>query len=678
MKKLLIAIIMLSLLMFAPSMISANNGLTYTTFTYSNTQGRVVPTQDAYLPLNINRSIEGLTLNEPEDITIDKEDNMYIADTKNKRIIKYSLKTEEIRVIGDGFLIDPKGVHVGLDGHLYVADLGHKKAFKFVYDSLLDDYVVEVTYEKPQGSVYFSELDKFEPTKVVTDKGNNVYLVLAGAINGLAEFKNNGEFFGFFGGNRIPNTWDNIVKSLLFDEEQRRTWFKMIPKPVYNTAVDQNGLILTTTKDVPGYLKLNIANFVYSKSNWGFNRLEDLFVGPSDTIFAVNNDGYITEYTAEGQVLFIFSGKDYLSQKGLFQSPSSIAVDSKNNIYVLDKGASSLQVFIPTQFADLVHEAITLYQQGRYQESKGPWQEVLKMNALFDLANKGIGDAFFAEGNYETAMQYYEISRHSEGYSNAYWEVRNEALLDSASWIIYVIIGLIVLSIVNRFIPVYRVVFKPIKDGHKCLKRFKLYNELMFGFYLLRHPQDGYYGIKRENKTSNFSAFIYLMLFFLSYIFYGYNTNFQFNNKIPSEIDFLQEIITVFVPFFLFVIGNYLVCSIRDGEGKLRDVFQSSAYTLLPFIIALPILSIMSHGLTGNEAFIYSSLFNLAVIVFVIYMIVMVKEIHFYEMKQTLGNIFISIFTGLMILLMVGIVYILLNEIVMLFVDIFKEVTSRG
>ena len=40
--------------------------------------------------------------------------------------------------------------------------------------------------------------------------------------NGLAEFKNDGEFFGFFGGNRLPNTFENIVKSLLFDENQRR------------------------------------------------------------------------------------------------------------------------------------------------------------------------------------------------------------------------------------------------------------------------------------------------------------------------------------------------------------------------------------------------------------------------------------------------------------------------
>ena len=89
--------------MFAPSFIQANNGLTYTTFTYSTTQNKIVPTQDAYVPLSISYDIEGFKLNEPEDITVDKQDNIFIADTQNSRIIKYSLADEQITIIGDGF-----------------------------------------------------------------------------------------------------------------------------------------------------------------------------------------------------------------------------------------------------------------------------------------------------------------------------------------------------------------------------------------------------------------------------------------------------------------------------------------------------------------------------------------------------------------------------------------------
>jgi tetratricopeptide (TPR) repeat protein len=63
----------------------------------------------------------------------------------------------------------------------------------------------------------------------------------------------------------------------------------------------------------------------------------------------------------------------------------------------------------------------------KYEESLEPWREVLRMNSLFDLANKGIGDAYFAQMDYEQAMQYYEVARDQMGYSNAYWEVRQQA-----------------------------------------------------------------------------------------------------------------------------------------------------------------------------------------------------------------------------------------------------------
>jgi len=677
MKKYILLLIVL-LAFFVPSLEVKANGLPYTTYTYSSATHRFVWTQDAYLPLSISYDLGGLTLDTPSDMTIDIQDNVYIADTGNSRVIKYSLQNDVVTVIGEGFLDQPTGVHVGLDGSLYVADFGTKEGYQFLYDDLTETYTLGSVYSKPVNTPYFKPTDAFDPTKIITDRGNNVYMLLAGNINGLAEFENNGNFFGFFGGNTLPSTLDNILKSVLFDEEQRREWFKMIPKPVYNIAVDHDGLILTTTKEESGYLKLNIANFVYNKSVWGFDTVEDLFVGPYNTIFTITSDGYITEYGPDGSVLFVFSGPDAYNQKGLFKLPTGVAVDSKSNIYVVDQETSALQVFIPTEFASLVHYAIELYQEGKYAESLEPWQEVLRMNSLFDLANKGIGNAYFSEMDYEMAMEYYKVARDTDGYSNAFWEVRNDILLNSGQFIVGIFLSLIVLYFVNRFVHFMDYVRKPFAKIKGYLSRFKLYQELVFPFYIFKHPGDGYYGIKRENKGSNLSATIYLLLFFAMYVYWIFETSFLFNNNIPTEINIFQQMTTIFVPFFLWVVANYLVCSIRDGEGKLSDVYQASAYTLLPMIIAFPVLTIISKGLTYNEAFIYSTLLFIAVALTIIYMIVMVKEIHFYDMKPTVSNILISIFTAIMILAVLFIIYLLLNEVWTLFADIVRELFNRG
>ena len=265
MKKLFLIAGLLSLLLIPTLAISAN-GLPYSTYTYSSATDRMVWTQDAYLPLSISDNLGGVTLNNPQDLTIDAGDNVYIADYGNGRIIKYSLLTDVVTTIGDGILQSPNGVHVGLDGSLYVSDFGNKKGYQFLYDADSDTYTPGAVYEKPVASPYFSETDAFDPAKIITDRGNNVYILLSGNINGLAEYENDGAFFGFFGGNRIEGTWDNVLKYLLFDETQRREWFQMIPEPVYNIAVDHAGLVLTTTKGITGYLKLNIANFVFSDS----------------------------------------------------------------------------------------------------------------------------------------------------------------------------------------------------------------------------------------------------------------------------------------------------------------------------------------------------------------------------------------------------------------------------
>jgi len=656
------------------------NGVPYSTYTYSSSSKKFIWTQDAYIPLSIQYDIGEIELLSPQDITIDKKNNIYIADTGHKMIIKYNLETNETLQIGLGILNNPTGVHIGDDNKVYVADSDNNAAYQFTYNESKNNYELTNTYVKPVGTPYFEEEDSFKPMKIVTDHANIVYIVLAGNHNGMAKFDLNAEFTGYFGGNQLPATFSNIVRQFLFDEEQRRNWFSMIPTPVYNAAVDEKGLILTTSKSIEGYKKLNIANQVFNQSAWGLEDNEDLFVGPNNTIFTISgNDGTIVEYTPEGDILFVFSGIDNYNQKGLFKSPKGIAVDSKNNIYVIDNHSSSksLQIFVPTEFANTIHKAISLYYDGRYTESLEPWEEVLKMNSLFDLANKGIGDAHFANLDYEKAMESYIYARDKTGYSEAYWEVRNQQLLNNGTLLVTIFGVIIILMILNTFLNFSKYISLPFRKAHGYLKQFKIYNELTYGFYIIKKPSDGFYGIKREGKSSNLTALIYIAVFFISYMFWQFNTSFIFNDVIPSEINVANEGLIIFGVIAFWVFSNYLIGSIRDGEGKLTDILQGTAYILLPLIITLPLASIISNILTHNEAFIYSLILIVGVLMSLIYLIIMVKEIHFYDMKPTIANIIISIFTAIMIIVFMLIIYMLFSEVIGLFQDIIREVSGR-
>jgi hypothetical protein len=288
-----------------------------------------------------------------------------------------------------------------------------------------------------------------------------------------------------------------------------------------------------------------------------------------------------------------------------------------------------------------------------------------------------LGDAYFALQDYEQALTYYRLARDTRGYSNAYWEVRNQFLLANGNTIVLFLLAIGFLFAIRKLIPGFAYLQVQIQGFKEKTKTPVWIRELQFPLKVFAKPVDGYDDIKRYGSFSNRSAWIYLFAFFAAYIIWIYETNFLFNGLIPSEINIVEQIIGVFVPFGLWVISNYLVCSIRDGDGKLTEVFQASALTLLPMIITLPILTFISHGLTLNESFIYELVYGIGLTLTIIYFFIMVKEIHFYDIKPTLSNILITIFTGIMLMAMTLIIVFLLGEVYQLVADIIQEVNSR-
>jgi len=407
--------------------------------------------------------------------------------------------------------------------------------------------------------------------------------------------------------------------------------------------------------------------------------LRDLYVGPIGNIYAISGDGYIAEYDIEGNLLFLFGGQDESNQiKGLFNIPSGIAVDDRYNIYVLDSANKELQIFIPTEFASLVHDALALYQDGRYVESKEPWEAVLKMNDLFDLAHTGLGNAYYSLEEYHTAMDEYYTSYDRAGYSDAFWEVRNEWLLEHIGTLLVVLFVVMVGYLVNIKWNFMKYIKQPVRQViHKIRDKVWLIDEMLYVFHYLRNPADATYYIKRHNRVRITSAFVLLLIYFALYILYIYKLGFLFNFRVLAEINLMEEVLKVFLPVILFVMANFLIGSIRDGEGRFRDVFVTTVFSLAPFFFTLPILMMLSHALTYNESFLMDFILYLSVFVTVIYFFFMVKETHYYNVKQTVASIFISFFTMVMMLLGTFIVYILLSELLKLFINIFMEVFYR-
>jgi hypothetical protein len=120
------------------------------------------------------------------------------------------------------------------------------------------------------------------------------------------------------------------------------------------------------------------------------------------------------------------------------------------------------------------------------------------------------------------------------------------------------------------------------------------------------------------------------------------------------------------------------VATITNGEGFFKDVYVSTAHALIPYIILTPILAIISNGLTYNEWIVYQLLDGLRFIWSGALIVLMIKEVHNYDVKALLKNIFLTFFTMVMLVLIGFLMYVLTAQLWNYVESIIQEVILRG
>lgn len=650
----------------------------YTTVT-EDRNGRLVYTQTAYEPIliidNINTEEEKITLRDPEDIFIDKEDNIYIADTGNGRIVILDSNRNYIGSIGEGILKEPTGVFVHENKDIYVADYRNLKVYKFNNNGELLD-----SFGKPDSPIYGKNMP-YKPKKVVVDKRGNLYIIGEGSTNGVIQLSSKGEFLGYFGPNSSKFSLKMLLQKKFFTEEQKAQLIKNIPPSPNNIAIDKNGIIYTSTQGIDNQQikKLNVAgrNILNSKS-YASKTIIAIAVDKNGNIYSVNQHGYIFEYDRQGNLLFSFGGSDMGDQRiGLLKNPSGIAVDSSGFLYILDKDRNNIQVYKPTDFAILVHNALNLFHEGLYIESQNLWGKVLKLNSSFDLAHKAMGKAYFKQQKYKEALIEYRLANDKQGYSEAYWEIRAQWLQANLPKIIILVIAISIGRVILRFLSKRYGFGRGLKRKMKKVKEIRIVSELLLTTKFLKHPIDSFYSIKFEKKASILTATILYIILFIEYIFVISNTNFIFSNVDIINLSIATECAKVYVPLLLWVVANYLVSTISDGEGKFSDVYKGTIYALSPYILFSGIIAVISNAITLTEKFIYHFSNQIIIGWSALLLFLMIREIHNFDIKKTFKNIFLTIFTMVIMIFIAYILFVLSRQVFDFIQGLLQEVKIR-
>jgi DNA-binding beta-propeller fold protein YncE len=265
--------------------------------------------------------------NGPRLIAVDSSGNVYVADTANNRIQKFTSTGSFLSKwgslgTGDGQFDWPTGIAVDSSGNVYITDFNNNRIQKFTSTG---------SFLSKWGSLGTGDGQFDWPTGIAVDSSGNVYITDFNN-NRIQKFTSTGSFLSKWGS---LGTGDGQFHS---------------PSGI---AVDNSGNIYVTEYDNNRIQKFTSAGSFLSK--WGSYGTGD---GQFDIPFgiAVDSSGnvYVTDFDNNRIQKFSSSGS-FLAKwgsqgtgNGQFNYPRGIAVDSSGNVYVADAANNRIQKFTST------------------------------------------------------------------------------------------------------------------------------------------------------------------------------------------------------------------------------------------------------------------------------------------------------------------------------------------
>ncbi len=623
---------------------------------------------------------------------------LYVLDADNSRIICLDENLKVTGVLEN--LVDAegetysfkgaKGLAVTLDEEIYIADTNNLRVL--ITDS---SCVVKDIIEKPNTTLVGYDYT-FDVSKILVSTQGNIYVTAGSVNNGAFVFDKNNDFSYFFGRSTVQRTVDavlNYFRKQFMTREQIKKLQNFSPATILNFDIDEEGFVYTVTKAGANsnatLNKLNFSgkNIIKSEGiistygdlegvrgildNKNFTSFSDVDVDRDDFIHLLDEGrGKVFQYTQNGQLVSVYGG--YGTQRGMFSNPVAIETIG-NRVLVLDAGEGGIAEFAPTDYTILLRDAFIDLDTSDPNHAIELWEKVKTYNTNSLYPYYGLGMAYEKLGDYETAMENFKLSSSNAEFSDAYHEYRKEYAADNLIWILLIAVAAIA------------VIVLAVKLIHKALVKASgneaftvLENKYTFPLYTLTHPSDGFgqFKYRRELPSYLLSAIIIMAFFFVKvYEFFG--TGYIFNTNEPEDYSILSTIIGSIAIYILFVIGNWAVCSLMDGNGKMKEIASVTAYALIPYIISILVNTVLSNFLTLDEGMILSIVSIIGMVWTGMLLIVGLSQIHQYYIGKTVLTTIFSVFAMIIIAVLAFLLFSLVQQVLYFITSIVEELRLR-
>ena len=718
-----LAAVLLAVLIVAGTMVTAfaetSQYVPYENYTYwsaitgDNTR-KLVYNRPMYNTQFVYSNIElGLApFTELVDVCVDKSGNVYLLDTgspdvsakivvldKNYKFVKEISKVYKGKTLEDGTFevaeeLDFTGaynVYVHTDATIYICDTTHGRVLKCDQEGrYIDEYTLPDSPLIPEDFTY-------RPVKVVADSRGYVYILSEGSYYGAllfapAESGTAKEFIGFYGANTVANGILGALQSALNrmfpNNDKMKNQTRVLPYTFSDIVIDNKDFIYTTTDSAakgqlkklnPGagnnILKSDEKKFIDDAVNrtylGGLNfafyqKIIGLDVDNKEFMYALDSTyGRVYLYDAQCHLLTTFGGgMQSGTQKGTFQTASAICVKETldaegntlvNDVLVTDKTSNTLTVFRRNDYGNTVVNLTRMTIDGDYVESREGWEEAMKLDKNLQVAYTGLARAYLAEKNYEKAMEVALEGYDRDTYALAF-EYHRQNLV-SKYFIIFFIAAVLIVAAIIAVVIIRK---RNKKDDEEVVKTK---SETKLALSVLIHPGLAFEEMKDKKRGSVRVATVILLLFYVSAVVQVLWGGFLFTKYDPGTFNSLWVFVQSVGLVALWVISNWLVTTLMGGKGKLKEIYITTCYCLMPIIASRVIYIVLTNFLLPTEGSFLGILTTIAMIYSGLLLVIGMMRIHDYSMGRLIGTTLLTVFGMAAIIFLMILVGILLQQL---------------
>lgn len=196
-------------------------------------------------------------------------------------------------------------------------------------------------------------------------------------------------------------------------------------------------------------------------------------------------------------------------------------------------------------------------------------------------------------------------------------------------------------------------------------------------FLMLTHPSETLEDLKYKKNGSTFYATLLLIAYSISAIISAVATGFMYSTDRIQDFNVISVLASSGFLVVLFVVANWALCTLFNGEGRLKDIYIMTCYNLTPLIIFNIFGTAMSQILVPDEYVFVGIIGTCCSLWFICLMVYGAMVIHNYTFWGTFINLVMSLVAMAVIFFLVFLFVVLMQQLYVFIMTLYTEIRMR-